>query len=172
MDSIEKKSQLVKRHGWRIFVIIVMTLLAMGSGWLFADAKTARKNESIAVERITALSEQLAESLADDTDTEDVVSAKTDKEHVTEVVTAYAHAYKAWEKSSVAVDTANINDSSVAALVSFTTTEPDGGMGCIVKKIPADNTWVVISCGQGLPDQVVLDNFGIPSNVAQTNGVN
>lgn len=172
MEQSSQKNIHRVRHGWRIFAIAMMTLLAVGAGWLYADAQTARHNEQVATARIAALSSQVNELSGKQREAPVATPQKTDKEQVAAVVTAYAHAYKAWDKSSIAVDTSNVKETTDVALVPFTATNPNGSLGCIVKKIAADDTWVVLNCGQGLPGQTVLDDFGIPSNFTQSNGAN
>ena len=88
---------------------------------------------------------------------------KSDKELLVASVKAYVHAQAASANSTVEVDTINYKTGATIVLVPYTAKNPTGGQGgCIVKK--SDAAWVVIACGQGLPDQATLTLFGIPSS--------
>ncbi len=86
----------------------------------------------------------------------------TDKEAMLETAQRYVSAYKDYENSTIEADARNYRSDATFVLVPVVTKNPASNMGCVMKK--AHENWVVISCGQGSPDQDTLDRFGVPTD--------
>lgn len=126
-----------------------------------ASLKSERSQLQTNIDTLKKQDANLAENTVVDQATKDSAS-KSDQQLIADSIEAYVHAQTAYASSTVEVNTINYKAGATVVLVPYTTKNPIGGLGCIVKK--SDSVWVVVSCGQGMPDQQVLTAFGIPSN--------
>lgn len=155
------------------FVSVLFLLAILGVGvmaYLWYDQKSTVESMQAEVDAaettVTNLRSQLGK--ANDTAGSDgsVSSQPTpasDDEMIKAAATVYRHALKSTADAKFVFS--SIKTNSPFAKASMAVEGENGGFACWLKK--ADGTWVVMFCGQQLPEQAVLDTWGMPANTLQ-----
>jgi len=160
---VKKPSSAKKWLLWGVVVLLLAGLSAF-SYWQWTEAENAKKEaESAKQELATAKAADAAEKDQDDTPTTSNATT-SDKEQITAVLTAKAHATTVSEKTKFTVKIFKQNETFAYAGVSVAASEdPNGGGGyaSILKKV--DGQWVIIFQGQDTPDETTIKQYSIPS---------
>ena len=149
---------------WVLGGLVVLLLAGLGAfgAWAYMDAQNARNELSSVKTGLDAARADVAKLRADATDDKKPVDTqetpKTDKELITEAVTAEIHATTAAKTLKVTVNILKPGTEFAYVSAGF---EGGGGASYILKKV--DSLWVIVFSGQDSVPQATIDNFSIPA---------
>lgn len=154
---------------------ILLALAVVGIGILIylwqvqVGEVSARKADVTKAENtIKSLKKQLTsqsiakEAASQDNDQQVTTQPQVDSDEVLikKTVTAHAHLRLGSETNVITVQQVKQDNNFARASVS---TGEIGGYACVLKK--ADGIWLILFCGQGLPLQSELDQWGVPASM-------
>lgn len=166
-----------KRWNKTLSIVSVLLGLAIIAAGVFAylwmhqssEATSLRETVSGNSKEIELLKKQTSDSTAEISDKpnsnpsgETQPAPNDDSTSIVQMVGAYAHARTGDEnaKLTIAVTKKQLPFTRVSV-----GSEEGGGYACVLKK--SDNLWIVLFCGQGVPMQSDLDQWGVPASMVE-----
>lgn len=125
-----------------------------------SSAKSAQAALQTQVDKLKKQNANLGNAVVDQVANGD--TTKSDDDLIKAAVTAREHARKAGTDTKFTISSVRKELPFARASVNL---EPMGGYACVLKK--ADDTWVILFCGQSIPSQTELDIWGVPSTILQ-----
>lgn len=166
-------SRVLRFIKWLFAVLAVLGLVG-AAGWFWYDGQNAKsdlRSTKAQLQEATVTASRFKAAADETSKKQNSTVPETNIQRASGAVVSYVHAMKASEESTVTLDTSKFDETKDFSWIAYTTKTPDGGAKCIVKKVtlPADTevvaAWVVVFCGQSVPDKTTADTFGIPANI-------
>lgn len=161
----------LKRIAVALSIVGLLAILAAGVFaylWMgqFRESERLQKSVDASAQEMEAMNMQMkAETETSRVDGKDdpQPAADDDKEQIIEMVGAYAHARVGDENAKLTI---TISKKQLPFARVSVGSEEGGGYACVLKK--SDNVWIVVFCGQGVPMQSELDQWGVPASIAES----
>lgn len=148
-----------------IILIVVSLVLGGVVTWLALQLQSTNTKLSSSERELasTQSKDGSANSTTEPANPDAPVAADTDEDQIINTAIGWGTARESAKNAKLTV---NITKKQLPFADVSIGTEEGTGYGCTLKK--SNNVWLVLFCGQGVPSQAVLDEWGIPASFAKS----
>ncbi|MGB4768288.1 MAG: hypothetical protein WBP22_03450 [Candidatus Saccharimonas sp.] len=147
-------------------ILIIITLVLGGTiAWLALQLQstTTKLTSSESELASTQSKDGSANNATEPANPDAPVAADTDEDQIINTAIGWGTARESTKSAKLTV---NITKKQLPFADVSIGTEEGTGYGCTLKK--SNNVWLVLFCGQSVPSQAVLDEWGIPASFAKS----